>query len=119
METQLWAIVLVLIAGLVGALGPIYLKKGSDIINPKKIFEIYKNKFLIIGAIIYVVGIISFILALRGGELSILYSLSGLSYAWVCLFSSYMLKEKMNIWKWIGIFMIIVGVSFIGIGASL
>lgn len=117
METQLWAIGLVVIGGLIGGFGPIYLKKGSDLIKSKKFGAIYKNKPLIAGILIYGLSTIIFIPALSGGELSVLYPFVGLAYVWVCIYSVFMLKEKMTLLKWIGIFIIILGVSFIGFGA--
>ncbi len=117
MKTQLWAMGLVFLGGLIGAFGPIYLKKGSSIIKPGKLESIYKNKFLIIGLLIYGISTIIFIPALKGGELSVLYPIVGLAYVWVCVYSIFMLKEKMNLMKWIGIFIVILGVSFIGLGA--
>ena len=117
METQLWAIALVTIAGLFGAFGPIYLKKGSSMIRPGRLESIYKNKPLIIGLLIYGISTIMFIPALKGGELSVLYPIVGLAYVWVCIYSTFMLKERMTLLKWIGIFIVILGVSFIGFGA--
>lgn len=117
METELWAIGLVIIGGLIGGFGPIYLKKGSSMIKRSRLDSIYKNKFLIIGILIYGISTIIFIPALKGGELSVLYPIVGLAYVWVCLYSKFMLKERMTLLKWAGIFIIIIGVSLIGIGA--
>ena len=117
MKTQLWAIGLVVIAGLIGGLGPVYLKKASSIINLKKLSTIYKNWFLIIGVLIYGVGTLLFIPALKGGELSVLYPFIGLVYVWVSVYSVILLKERMNLLKWLGVISIIIGVAFIGFGA--
>jgi uncharacterized membrane protein len=117
METQLWAIILVLITGIIGAFGPIYLKKGTNIIKFNEFSTIYQNKFLIIGVLIYGLCTVLFIPALKGGDLSILYPLVGLEYVWICIYSIYMLNEKMNFWKWMGIASIVLGVTFIGLGA--
>jgi len=59
-----------------------------------------------------------FIPALKGGDLSILYPFVSVTYVWVALLSVRFLGEKMNKFKWIGIAMIILGVSFIGIGSG-
>lgn len=115
-QTQLWAIALVIIGGVIGAFGPIYLKKGSAMITLKDFSTIYKNKFLIMGIAAYGIGTILFIPSLKGGELSVLYPLVGLVYVWVCLYSKLMLKEKMTLLKWLGIIIILMGVSFIGLG---
>ena len=114
--TELWAILLVLVATTLGSLGPIFLKKASaDFkLHPKHLF---RNKNLFIGLFFYGVGTILFIPALRGGELSVLYPLVALAYVWVPLLSIKFLQEKMNKLKWIGIALIIVGVSCIGLGA--
>ena len=117
METELWAIGLVVIAGLIGGLAPIYLKKGSEIINFNNFSTLYKNTFLITGVLIYGISTLIFIPALKGGELSVLYPFVGLIYVWVSFYSIFLLKEKMNLSKWLGIFLIIAGVSFIGLGA--
>ena len=116
MQTQLWAIGLVFIVGIVGDLGPIYLKKGSEKINFSKFSTIYKNRPLIIGILIYGLSMIIFIPALKGGDLSVLYPFVGLVYVWVSIYSIFMLKEKMNLLKWLGIATIMLGVSFIGLG---
>lgn len=117
METELWAIGLVLIGGLIGAFAPIYLKKGSDLIKPGNLSTIYNNKFLIIGILIYGFCTLIFIPALKGGELSVLYPIVGLAYVWVCIYSVFLLKEKMTLLKWLGIFTVVAGVALIGIGA--
>ena len=116
MATELQSIIMVIIATLVGAFGPIYLKRGSQEFS-FNIFKIIKNKNLVFGILFYVLATILFIPALKGGELSILYPFVALTYVWVSLLSVKMLGEKMNMLKWIGIVLIIVGVSFIGFGA--
>lgn len=116
MATELWAIGLVFIGGLIGGLGPIYLKKGSELIKKNQLSTIYKNKLLIIGILIYGISTVIVIPALKGGELSVIYPLVGLSYVWVSIYSIFMLKEKMTLLKWIGIMIIISGISLIGVG---
>lgn len=116
MTTQLWAIGLVFLTTVVGSFGPIFLKKASAkfSLNP---FEMIKNKNLIIGIFFYAMGTILFIPALKGGELSVLYPFVALAYVWVALLSKAILKEKITPLKWIGITVIILGVSLIGLGS--
>jgi uncharacterized membrane protein len=116
MTTALWAIGLVLVADIIGAFGPIFLKRASDSFS-FNLTKLIKNYNLIIGLICYGFGTILFIPALKGGDLSVLYPLVAVSYALVCLYSVKMLKEKMNALKWIGISLIMVGVMFIGLGS--
>ena len=116
MTTPLWAIVVVLVACVIGAFGALFLKKGATNIsfNFKKLI---RNKKLFLGVIAYGISTIMFIPALKYGELSVLYPLVATSYLWVTLFSKWFLKEQMNLWKWIGISIILIGIIFIGLGA--
>ncbi len=115
MTTHLWAIMLVIFATIIGSLGPIFLKKASTDFSFKNLL---KNRNLFYGVIFYGVSTFLFIPALKGGELSVLYPLVALIYVWVSFLSIKFLNEKMNSLKWIGIILIILGVSLIGIGAS-
>ncbi|MCH8329051.1 MAG: EamA family transporter [Nanoarchaeota archaeon] len=116
MATELWAIGLVILATLIGAFGPILLKKASAK-KLSSISSLMKNYHLFGGVALYAIGTILFIPALKGGDLSVLYPFVALTYIWVSLLSVKFLGEKMNLMKWMGISLIIVGVSFIGIGS--
>lgn len=116
MATSPFSIFLVVLGTLIGAFGPILLKKASA----KDLFSIRSlmgNYHLFAGASLYVVGTILFILALRNGELSVLYPFVSLTYVWVSFLSIRFLGERMNWQKWAGIALIIIGVSFIGLGS--
>jgi multidrug transporter EmrE-like cation transporter len=54
------------------------------------------------------------ILALRDGELSMLYPIIALTYVWVNLLSMYFFHEHMNLWKAVGIALVIGGVALLG-----
>ncbi len=117
MATQLWAIGLVVTATLVGAFGPILLKKASAK-RLSKLKSLATNYHLFGGVALYAVGTLLFIPALKGGDLSVLYPFVALAYVWVSLLSVKFLGEKMNKFKWIGIALIILGGSLIGIGSN-
>ena len=117
MTTKLWAIGLVILATLIGAFAPILLKKAYA----KKLSSVSAlatNYYLFGGVALYAIGTVLFIPALKGGDLSVLYPFVALTYIWVSLLSVKFLGEKMNKYKWIGIALIIIGVSFIGIGSN-
>lgn len=116
MKTQLWAIGLVIIATILGAFGPIFFKKAAHKFK-LSIKALITNYNLLIGCALYGISTLFFVPALRGGELSVLYPFVALSYIWVSFLSIKMLNERMNKWKWVGIALIILGVSCIGLGS--
>jgi uncharacterized membrane protein len=117
MATELWAVVLTVIATIVGALGPVLLKKAAPSIK-LSLKSILTNYNLIGGYLLYGVATVIFIPALRGGELSVLYPLVSITYIWVSFLSVRYLGEKMNLLKWSGIGLIMIGVAFIGVGSA-
>ncbi len=116
MATELWAVLLVVFGTGIGAFGPIFLKRASNSFG-FNINGIIKNKNLIFGLFFYGIGTITFIPALKGGELSVLYPLVALGYVYVAFLSKIMLKEKITFLKWLGVSLIILGVSLIGMGS--
>lgn len=110
------SIILVIIATFIGAIGSLCLKLGANNLSFKPI-EIIKNKFLIIGVLLYGLSSPLALIALKGGELSVLYPLVSLSYIWIILFSMKFLNEKMNVYKVLGITTIIISVVLIGLAA--
>lgn len=105
------------IAILLGAFASLYFKIGSEKLS-RKFFDILKNFELIKGAILYGISVIFYVNALKGGELSVLYPVVSLGYVIVCFLSVKFLNEKMSKEKWLGIALIILGVSLIGIGSG-
>lgn len=114
--TPLWSILLVLVASVIGAVGAVFLKKGSQRLK-FRFKSLIRNYYLISGFLLYGISTIPFILALKWGDLSIIYPSVATVYIWIAIFSIKFLGEKMNKWKWLGIALIIAGVTFIGLGA--
>lgn len=115
MGAELWAIGLVVAATMVGGSGPILIKKGAH--NISSLRTLLTNYYLFSGIALFGLGTVLFIPALRGGDLSTLYPLVALTYVWVSLLSVKFLGERMTRAKWLGISLILLGVSFIGIGS--
>ncbi len=113
-KTELWAIGLVILSTLIGAVGPIMLKVGVHEIKMSFI-NIIKHPKIIFGAFMMVVSAGVYIMALKGGELSVLYPYASLSYLWVTLISKFYLKEEINKQKIMGIALIILGIVLIGL----
>lgn len=113
--TSLFSILLVLVGCVAGAYGGILLKKGASRFR-LTLKGTIKNKNLVMGVIIYGLGTITYIIALRGAQLSVIYPLVSTTYIWIAIFSQKILGEKMNALKWAGIVLILAGVSLIGFG---
>ena len=73
---------------------------------------------LILGFGAHSLNALLLILALRDGELSMLYPVIALTYVWVNLLSMYFFHEHMNVWKALGIALVIGGVGLLGRASS-
>ena len=114
--TKRWAIAIVLIGTVLNSIAQVLYKFGASRLS-LTISSLLTNYFLIIGISIYAVSAVALLIALRGGELSVLYPLIATSYVWVSFLSIHFFDEIMNVYKWLGIIVIIMGVSFIGMGS--
>jgi multidrug transporter EmrE-like cation transporter len=88
---------------------PAHLSTLGDLI-----FALSRNLPLIVGFAFHGCNALLLILALKDGELSILWPIYALSYVWVALLSMHFFGDRMNVWKGAGIGLIIVGVSLLG-----
>lgn len=70
------------------------------------------------GIISYGIGAVLLLIALKGGELSVLYPIIALSYALVIIGSKAFFGETITLLKWVGVIVIIVGISLIGYGGN-
>ena len=73
---------------------------------------------LVAGYALYGLFTIAMVLALREGELSMLYPIIALTYVWVTLASYLLLHETPNLYKNLGIATIVVGVAVLGGGSG-
>jgi len=67
------------------------------------------NYQLVLGYTAHSGNALLLILALRDGELSMLFPIIALTYVWVNLLSMYFFHEQMNVWKAVGIALVISG----------
>ena len=117
MSTPLWSMGVVLIATFIGAFGALMLKKASGTLA-LRFSALLHNHHLREGIILYGVGTLLFIPALRAGELSVLYPFVALVYIWTSILSMLFLNERMNLWKIVGVLSILIGVTLIGVGSG-
>jgi drug/metabolite transporter (DMT)-like permease len=76
------------------------------------------NYQLVLGYIVQSGNALLLILALREGELSMLYPIIALTYVWVNLLAMYFFHDRMNVWKAGGIALVIGGVALLGRASS-
>jgi uncharacterized membrane protein len=112
-----WAVGLTLLSTIVGAFSPVILKRASGRVS-LDFMKLVKDYRLIGGLILGGVSVIIFVPALKGGELSLLYPMTSLTYVWVSLLSVRFLNERMNYLKWFGVVCIMAGVFLLSLGSA-
>jgi drug/metabolite transporter (DMT)-like permease len=115
--SSLLVILLMIIDGLIGAFGALYLKKGSSKLKLKiaLLHKNLQNKNLITGVLLYVAAAVLLIYLLKDNALSLIYPLTSLNYIFTVFLSIKFLKEKMTKRKWFAVAFIMLGNIFIAI----
>ncbi len=113
--TTYLSIILVIISTLLSSFGSFTLKIVSRTIDfhPRSLMK----NFTLMGALsCHVLSSILSVIAYRSGELTILVPLGSLNYIWASMLAVRFLGERMNTHKWIGMVLIMAGVTLIGLG---
>ena len=101
----------------IAAIGQTYMKAGASRLSEKISLDILiADTPLQIGLVLYCAGALLVVLALRHGELSVLYPVISLSYVWVAILAVSVFHESMTASKVLGIAAIIAGVAILGGG---
>ena len=108
-----WSFALMVICSVFTAFGQLFFKRGAMLLP-----EIVTNWQILAGFVCLGTGMIFFVLALRGGELNVLYPVLATSYIWTNLLAVYFLSEHVGISKWAGVASIVIGISYIGWGSN-
>lgn len=96
---------------LLGAFGAYFFKLASKkSVHP---LRIWKNYYFILAGFLYVVATLGYVYLLQGRDLTILYPLASLQYAWIALLGWFLLSERISQKKLFGIALIIIGVSLV------
>jgi multidrug transporter EmrE-like cation transporter len=101
-----------------GAAAQILIKMGASTLNSAGVWAMLTNLHLMTGYSLYGFSTILLILALRDGELSILYPVISLTFVWVTFLSSYIFRETLTVTKLLGISIIVSGVAVLGMGSK-
>jgi multidrug transporter EmrE-like cation transporter len=98
-----------------GAAAQILLKTGANHLD-LTLLSLVTNWALIGGLSLYGVSTVLLVLALRDGELSLLYPVIALTYVWVTVLSFIVFHDRANPFKLAGIAIIVIGVAVLGGG---
>lgn len=104
-------------ATLLSAAAQILIKTGMHHFRPDPI-ALLTNVPLVAGYTLYGLFTLLMVLALREGELSLMYPIISLSYVWVTALSYFIFKDTLSPLKLVGIAGIMAGVALLGRGES-
>ena len=99
-----------------GAAAQILLKTGANHLAQLTLLNIITNWGLIGGLSLYGISTLLLVLALRDGELSLLYPVIALTYVWVTVLSFVIFHDRVNPLKLAGVAIIVIGVAVMGGG---
>ncbi len=116
---QTRALLIVLLCTLFNAASQIFIKLGTTALgqNPSMMQTaagIFTVPMLFAGYALLGLSTVLFVLALRKGDLSLLYPVFTLTYVWVAILSVEILHETMNHVKIAGLAIIMAGVAVLG-----
>ncbi len=103
---------------LLGAAAQIFLKLGANQLTHPGLVAMMTNLSLLGGLSLYGVSTVLLVLALKDGELSLLYPVIALTYVWVTLLSLLIFHDRVNPVKLVGIAIIVIGVGVLGRGGK-
>lgn len=110
---------MMLIFTFTAAIGQTFMKSGAQRLSEHfSIPILIADTPLQIGLVFYCCGAALVVLALRHGELSVLYPVISLSYVWVAILAVTLFHESLTISKVGGIAAIIAGVAVLGRNGS-
>ncbi|MBS3108085.1 EamA/RhaT family transporter [Candidatus Woesearchaeota archaeon] len=113
MRKRYKAISLIMFSTLLTATAQTLFKFASS--NISLALALFTNIPLILGFAFYGLGALLMILALKYGNLSLVYPFFSLSYIWVTASSMYFFNEIIPPMKIMGVIIIVIGVSLLGV----
>jgi multidrug transporter EmrE-like cation transporter len=118
-EKAMFALTLVLICVLAGAAGQILWKEGmsnlgringiGDLLQVKTVWDIFTNKCIILGIILYAISVFLWLGAMSTLDVSFMYPLLSLGYIVTAILALVFIGENITLLRWAGIVVIIAG----------
>lgn len=115
------SLILVSLCTILGAAAQILMKKGAD---PSihgmipTVVRIFTNLDMFIGYGLYGISAVLLVLALRRGQLSLLYPVIALTFVWVAILSVIVFHETITPMRIAGITTVVLGVALLGLGGN-
>ncbi len=118
-HNQTKPLLMVLVCTFVNAASQILIKKGTAVLgeHPSMVetaIGIFTTRLLFEGYCLLGISTVLLVMALRQGELSLLYPVFTLTYVWVTVLSMVIFHDALNAFKVAGISIIIAGVAVLG-----
>jgi len=109
---------LVFCCTILGAAAQILMKTGANHMSQTGLLAMATNLPLMAGYCLYGLSTLLLVVALKDGELSLLYPVIALTYVWVTVLSFLVFHDSINPWKLLGIVLIVSGVGVLGKGGK-
>ena len=116
---KMFAISLVMICVLIGALGQVIWKQGmssvdkinsiNDLAKFDTILKIFTNKYIILGVLLYVSAFIFWLAAMSTLDISFMYPLLSLAYLVTTFMAFLFLGEHVSGLRWVGTALVVLG----------
>lgn len=103
---------------LFGAAAQILIKMGATTLTGTSPLAMLTNLPVFLGYSLYGFSTVFLVVALKDGELSILYPVISLTYVWVAFLSYLVFHEAISVMKMAGIAIIVMGVAVLGKGGA-
>jgi multidrug transporter EmrE-like cation transporter len=111
-------VAMVFLCTIFGAAAQVLIKSGANTLRyptfQQTLLAAITNVPLVAGYGLYGISTMLLILALKRGQLSILYPVIALTYVWVTALSVMIFNETMNVFKLVGVALIVCGVAVLG-----
>lgn len=118
MKTNLLAVCLTMAAVVMTSFAQIFYKMTAERLVYSDFLTYITNYPFIIALILFGLGGVFFIHSLKLGEVTVLYPLFATAYIFVMFFSKLFFGEAITSHKWIGVAIIVLGVTIISIGSK-
>lgn len=115
----MFALTLVIICIFAGAAGQIFWKQGmssmdridglNDLLQLKTILEVFANKYIILGIMLYAMSVFLWLGAMSTLDVSFMYPLLSLGYILTAILAFIFIGENITLLRWAGIALVVAG----------